>query len=355
MATPQEICTVTANGQNYNIWESVEVVKSAEDVIDHCMLTVSEISTGGSSLSQLKLAPGDTVTVTLGGMQAMNGLVYLRQAAYDANVHAVQIGICSTAQDIMRTSVDGAPGQYLNQTIQQIGSACFGKVGVGFNIVGGPSGANTIFPRVSETIGQSRFSFIENLCRLRNLHMIDDGHGNIEAYRGPQGSSAPLQEGVNILKARLLLKNDEFAQEQAGLAQNFKQGAPGAQISASASVNNPVGATRAGTNKFPAENASDQASLQMRVNQEVDHVNYKTVDGVITVQGWFLSSGDLWMNHVRQSVTVNSPMLIPQGSDSFIIKEVAHRQSSAEGTTTDIMITNINGLGANEQAGPAGP
>jgi hypothetical protein len=35
-------------------------------------------------------------------------------------------------------------------------------------------------------------------------------------------------------------------------------------------------------------------------------------------------------------VTVNSPKLMPGGSASFIIKEVIHRQSSAEGTTTDI-------------------
>jgi hypothetical protein len=53
-------------------------------------------------------------------------------------------------------------------------------------------------------------------------------------------------------------------------------------------------------------------------------VNYQTVDGVITVQGWFLAAGDLWMNHVPADVTVNSPMLIPDGSASFIIKEVIH-------------------------------
>jgi hypothetical protein len=41
---------------------------------------------------------------------------------------------------------------------------------------------------------------------------------------------------------------------------------------------------------------------------------------------------------VPADVTVNSPMLIPGGSASFIIKEVIHRQSSCEGTTTDILI-----------------
>ena len=52
-------------------------------------------------------------------------------------------------------------------------------------------------------------------------------------------------------------------------------------------------------------------------------------------------------------VTVNSPMLIPGGSTSLIIKEVIHRQSSAEGTTTDILITNENGLGSESLQGAA--
>jgi prophage tail gpP-like protein len=353
MSSASEICTVTAGGQKYTNWETVEVHKSASDVIDHCMLTVSEPSTGGTGLAALKLAPGDAATVTLGGAKAITGNVYLRQAAADDKTHAVQIGIASYSHKILRTSVDGKPGQYLNQTIQQIGSACFGKVGVGFNVIGSPSGANTIFQRVSEMIGQTRFSFIENLCRMRNLHMIDDGQGNINAFRGSQGSVAPLQEGVNILKSRLLLKADEYIENLTGLGQIYKQGAPGAQVSATAKVNNPVGADSGGNLSFPIENAGDQATVQMRVNHQVDHVNYQTADGVITVQGWFLSPGDLWMNHVPADVTVNSPMLIPGGSASFIIKEVIHRQSSAEGTTTDILITNENGLGKEALQGAA--
>src|SRR5882672_5513173 len=106
MATPQEICTVTANGEQYDIWEIVEVTRSAETIIDHAILTVSEVSTaGGSGFSQLKLSPGDVATIKLGGALAMTGYVYLRQTAYDARTHAVQIGICSKNQAVLRTSV----------------------------------------------------------------------------------------------------------------------------------------------------------------------------------------------------------------------------------------------------------
>jgi hypothetical protein len=64
-------------------------------------------------------------------------------------------------------------------------------------------------------------------------------------------------------------------------------------------------------------------------------------DEKICRRGVFGASGELLTD-----VTVNSPKLIPGGSAAFIIKEVIHRQSSAEGTTTDILITNENGLGS---------
>jgi hypothetical protein len=40
---------------------------------------------------------------------------------------------------------------------------------------------------------------------------------------------------------------------------------------------------------------------------------------------------------------------------TFIIREVVHRQSSAEGTTTDVMITNPLGLGGLEAYGQPDP
>jgi prophage tail gpP-like protein len=273
------------------------------------MLTVSEISNGGAALSNLKLAPGDQVQISLAGTNVINGLVVLRQAVYDDKTHAVQIGIASRAEIVTRTTVDAKPGQYINQTIQQIGSACFGAVGIGFSVIG-PVGE--AFKRIQEPVGSSRWSFIENLCRLRNLHLMDNGQGTIEAYRGTQGSSAPLQEGVNILRARLLLSIIETAVDINGVSMlpNPDSGAGGAQVSAQATATPPFPAS--GNFKFPVENAATKGDVQQRVNHQVDHIQATTVDGTITVQGWFDQNGKLWIEQVRNQITVNSPMLITQ-------------------------------------------
>jgi hypothetical protein len=293
----------------------------------------------------------------LAGVNVLYGKVYLRQAAYDSTSHAVQIGIASKSQIIMPSTVQAKPGQYKQQTIQQIGSAAFGSVGVGFNVVGNPSGADLPFARVSEQVGETLYGFVERLCRLRNLHMIDDGKGNVEAFRGPQGQSAALVEGKNILKARLLLDDSEYTEKLQGVAQLYRpiSGPAGAQVSATTTVPAPFGGSAGGFNKFIVEDAADALSVRHRVNHQGDQVSYDTVDGIVTVQGWFRAEGDLWYNHVRDNITVNSPMLIPGGSMSFVIKEVIHRQSSADGTTTDIMITNARGLGGEPLYGAGTP
>jgi prophage tail gpP-like protein len=353
-----EICSITADGQTYDIWETFEIHRSADGIsggINHALMTVSEISTGGAGFSNLKLTIGDTVQMSLAGIAVMNGPVYLRQAAYDDKTHAVQIGVTSKTSVVVRSTVDVTPGSYPNQTIQQIGSACFGKVGVGFNIVGSPSGVDQPFKRVCEQLGESRYNFIERLCRMVNLHMMDDGKGNISAFRGPQGAvSSQLQEGVNILRARLLLQVDDHVEAYVILGQqnNPSSGPAGAQNTATAYSPSP-GKPMGGVVKIGAEEALTSGMLQMRANHQVDWDKAKTVDGMITVQGWFAPDGDLWWNKVRQTITVNSPRLIPEGSQQFIIKEIVHRQSVAEGTTTDVMITNSLGLGGNEAYGQA--
>jgi prophage tail gpP-like protein len=297
MANAAEVCSITADGQIYNIWESVEIhrcVAGETGNINHATMTVSEISTGGAGFSNLKLTIGDQVQMSLAGIQVINGSVYLRQAAYDDKTHAVQIGVTSKTQIITRTTVDVNPGSYPNQNIQQIASACFGKVGVGFSIVGSPSGADQKFTRVCEHPGESRFNFIERLSRMVNLHMMDDGNGNIIAFRGTQGGGLTLTEGVNILKARLLLQVDDHVETFGCVGQqnNPTSGATGAQNIATATSTSP-GKPMGGMCKFTAEESLTSGMLQMRANHQVDYDKAKTVDGMVTVQGWFAPDGVL--------------------------------------------------------------
>jgi prophage tail gpP-like protein len=201
---------------------------------------------------------------------------------------------------------------------------------------------------VSEHVGESRFEFIERLCRMRNVHMIDDGQGNINATRGPQGGAgAVLQEGQNILRARLILKNNEYAENLSYVGQqpNAASGDASRNSSASATLPPFYGNSLNRNMKLPAWHPGDPQDMQMAVNHEADFIAYDTVDGDIAVQGWMQDDGSLWFNHVGELVTVNSPMLLPEDSMQFMIKGVIHRQSNEDGTTTDVLLCRQDGMG----------
>lgn len=376
MANPTQIALVTANGQKYDAWETIEVTRSANSpVFDHAMLTVTEPSSGATTLSQLKLQPGDAATVSLAGKQTINGAVYLRQGAVDASAHVVQIGIMSRAQAVAVSTVDANPGQYKNQTLQQIGTVVFGKVGVAWNVTA--PNADTPFPRVSEHVGETRFCFIERLCRMQNVHMIDDGNGGIIGFRGPLATSSPaatqaapkrviitggtvvggpqqqipmtnlvLQEGVNIKSGRVLLKNNEMVTDIGIYGSNYGQN--------SADMNRQTYGHSTISPSVPnrpfsllAEEMGPNPLMQNRANHQADWLRFYNVDGDITVQGWLAPDGDLWFNKVRQLVTLNAPTLLPNNSFQFMIKGVTHKQSNAEGTTTTIMLCRADGFGIN--------
>lgn len=344
MPKQTEIAVVSAGGQRYDIWKTVEVYRTAQDVVIHALLTVAENSTNAKNFAAIKLKPADRASVTLAGKKAIDGFVYLRQASYDAHEHGVQIGIASTSQNVMPSTVEVKPGQYIDQTLQQIGSAVFGQVGVSFTLVGNPAGADVPFKRVSEHIGEEKFAFVERLCRMRNIHMIDDGHGGIIGFRGATTGGLVLQEGKNILRARLTLRNNDSVDPLVVNGQDSGND--------SADTNRDQNATASGDPavkrmaKIAAEMPGAAAEMQMRANHEADWTKFSMVDGDITVPGWLTPDGSLWMHHVLELVTVNSPMLLPENSMEFMIKGVVHRQSSEAGTTTDILLCRFDGLGS---------
>jgi prophage tail gpP-like protein len=343
---PDQVAIVEANGQKYDIWTELEATRSCEDVIDHVLLTCAEIDKNLSrpapagTIKSIKLQPGDKVSVSLAGQTIMSGTVYLRQAVVDAENHQVQIGISSLGQSVMASTVDGKPGQYVNQTLQQIGSSVFGKVGVNFSVT---ASGDMPFPRVSEHIGETRFAFIERLSRMRNMHMIDDGNGGITAFRGASGGLLTIREGWNLERGRILLKNNDHVDEITVRGHDYGNDSadanrsPTGQTSVDPPVNRPFG--------LIAEEMGNSQAMQLRANHQGDWTKYMQVDGDVEVNGWLCPDGSLWWNHVREQVKVISPSLLPEDEFQFMIKAVVHRQSD-RGTFTDVLLCRADGFGA---------
>jgi prophage tail gpP-like protein len=188
MANPAEIATITINDQKFSYWQSVVVERSYGQIPSFATFECAEIGPITGGFQNLRIGPGDTGSVTLAGQPALtNGIVDLRQVYADKGQHQVQIRLFSNAQNVVVSTVKGAPGQYRNSTFAQIAQAAAKAVGVNVMVAGNPPGADKIFERVSEHVGETIWSFLERLARWRDLHVTDDVNGNIVFTRGGTG------------------------------------------------------------------------------------------------------------------------------------------------------------------------
>jgi prophage tail gpP-like protein len=344
MPKAQEICTVTAYGEKYNNWKTVEVTRSFDsDIVIHCMLTVAEISSNAAKLSDLKLKPGDPATVTLAGRKVLVGFVYLRQAYTDANQHGVQIGIASKTQNMIASTVDCKPGQYTNKTLIEICNAITNPVGVTFKLSGNPDGANIPFKRFAEHMGERRIDCITRACQMRNIHLVEGSNGELIGFRGYGTDSGLSIEQGKYLRGRIMLQTWDQVDEikYNGSDHGNDSGDANRSTEGVARIPGPRRPAR-----FAAPQAGTDKEMQMLANHEKDWIYLKMVDGDVAMPGWLTPNGSLWMEHVTQLITVNSSLLLPQNTMKFMIKGVVHRQSSDGGTTTDVMLCDTLGVGA---------
>jgi prophage tail gpP-like protein len=361
MFNPQEIATVTSGGQSYSYWNSIECSREFGKGVCEAKLSVSEFTNAEGSIptqggfANLKLKPGDLAQISLGGMLIMDGYVWERQAALDRDNHGVEIGIASKMLNAVVSSVDASPGQYMGYNVEQIGSAVLGKVGVNFNVVGSPSGADKVFPRVSEHVGETRWQFIERLCGMRNLHLCDDGQGNLTAFRSPNSNViATLTEGQGIKRGRVILKNNEMYDpiktvcQTYGTNENWGDAVRGVAATASAAATLAAASLiTPGLNRpmtVAANHIGDAQDASMFCNQVRDHVLAQFMEAVITVPGWFAPDDSLWWGHVATGkVTLVSPSLLPVASLDLQLKGVICRQNDQAGTETDLILCNVLG------------
>jgi len=365
--------SLIVSGGEYTFWESVIVERMIGQPPTYATFEVAEQpgNTLTNGIAGWRLGPGDQAGVLLAGLPVMNvAVIDLRQIYFDANVHHIQVRVYSPVQNAISSTVDANPGQYTNQTAMQIIGAAAGKVGVNVKLIGNPAGADTPFERVSEHVGQTVMDFASGLAMMRNLHMSDDADGNWTFVRGDasaQGSALALTEGVNILKARAFLENNQLTKRVDVAGQNFgndDHSMGQAQNVFASSQGEPLTGLPAQRNKklpLPMAGNSDEAQMYADYEASIDALTSLSIN--VTVPGWTAPDGSLWISKVGgnspQQIQLNSPMIWPTNlgnSQTVFLKGVKHKQNSTEGTVTELELCNQRGLGGLTQGdvNPAG-
>jgi prophage tail gpP-like protein len=348
MPKTEEYCEIVAGGQKYRYWDDVEVTRNFKEVVSEIRLSVAEISPQGArSWSSLRLKPGDPVSAYLAGTLVATGKVAVRQVAYDKNTHAVRFIVQSKVADLVNGTVEAKPGQYRKSNLKQIAGAVLGPYGIALAISGAPAGADKIFERVSVQVGESPFELIERLCRMRNLHLVDDAQGNLIASRGGDAVGGDLQEGRNILSAQMVWREDQAVDQIKALGDEHGRDQKwGDEVRGnSATAKNPEYSGHRPLHIL-AEQPGDKQDMQMRADHEVDGNVGGMLTADITVRGWLRDDGSLWIEHVGKNVDVFSPMLFPMDKLTLAIQGVTHKQNDKQGTTTTISLVLPRALGS---------
>ncbi|MRI57625.1 hypothetical protein D8770_27480, partial [Methylobacterium sp. DB1607] len=210
MPNPNLVCEVRTDGGTFTNWLTVAVSQSFSEPNwnRHFRLTCAEPSEG---LLQ-RLVPGSRVDIALAGKVVIaRGYVKSRQAAYDANRHAVQIDGYSQAGLISNVSVNtpGQTGQYRGYTLEQIANGVLKPHGLKFRLDKPPAGADHPFPQVMVRHGESPFELIQRLCRQRGVWISADADGTIVGSGGGTSKGIVFQEGRNILAANCRIEMPE--------------------------------------------------------------------------------------------------------------------------------------------------
>lgn len=331
MPRPEEVAVLIVNGVEFRDWETVEVQHRWTEPYPVFQFTCSEKQPAPKVQALLAFKPGDLCTILLAGILAITGEITIRQVAYDARSHGVQLigkGLSYTAD---KSSVRTKTNSFDNNTWEQVARKLLGSIGVGLEVVG------TLDARPFEFLqlqpGEIIFKTLERLARNRGIILGSNHRGQIVAI-GDHTSDVEdvLEEGVNILRANCTITNEYLHDQYFATGQSNGHdglwGADASEIEASAGGSN----ERSSPLVTPMEQPGTQADAQRRAEFERRWHEGTQVKANVTVQGWLRNNGDLW--RVGQSVWLRSPMLLLDMP--LAIQMATFRQNNDTGTTTEL-------------------
>jgi prophage tail gpP-like protein len=349
-----ETATLTVNGRAYSGWTSIMVRRVyASSAGSEFEFTCAEPLDANLNFSNWKITPGDSCVVTLAGIVACTGFVFVRHPSFNAAVHGLKITGRSRIADAVDSSAIVNGGQYKGYTFEAIASTLAESVGVNLIVKGTTPLLSIPFPQFSIAYGETVFAAIERLARLRGLHLTDDANGNLiaDVFDPNTAIAGQLVEGKNLVEAYAAIDGSNALSKILVAAQR-----PGndnvwgdAARDNSATLTNPN--VRAGRCRLLVlEEPGTSQDCATRANHEMSYTGQNLIDVHAVVQGWQSTPGALWdvgLNYSLKSsiLDLDRPLASrqvtytqgPDGSRTSI--ELCTREALTFSTGTGAVIT----------------
>jgi len=333
---PDEIAELVVAGGRFRDWESVWVQHRAGEPFAFFQFTAAEREPFANRWQAVRFYPDDHVIITLGGKLAMNGIITIRQVAYDKKTHGVQLQGKGITHWAAKSSVESKTGSFDMKNLVQIAKEVLAPYPSPLKVVGAVD--PTPFKRVSNQPGETVWDFLERLARPRGAVLSSDHLGNFKLLGDAEADvEAVLMEGYNILKCQAIIDKDPFHKKYSAIGStgndkgDEKTPSQAGEMMASTGGSAPVYSHKITPAEQPVWGTPE---LQSRAEAEALWHEGAIIEVNITVQGWKKPNGDLW--RIEEVYQVTSAMI--SLNEPLAAQTVTFTQDRASGTLTTLKL-----------------
>jgi prophage tail gpP-like protein len=331
---PDEIARLAVEGFYFEDWESVWVQHRYGEPFAFFQFTAAEKEPYPNRWQAMRFYPDDHVIITLGGILAMNGIITIRQVAYDKKSHGVQLQGKGITHWAAKSSVDNTQtGSFDGKNLLQIAKQVLAPFPTPVQAIGNVD--PTPFTRCSNQPGETCWDFLERLARPRGVILSSDHRGNFQLIDDhPMDISAVLMEGHNILRCQAIIDKDPFHKKYSVIGSTNNDGDQKSPSQAGEQMASAGGSAPIYSHKItPAEQPVwDQIELQKRASSEALWHEGAIIEVNATVQGWKKPNGDLW--RVGEVYKIVSAMI--SLNEPLACQTATFTQDRSGGTTTTL-------------------
>lgn len=333
---PMNAVTLRVNGLDYGGWKKVSISAGIERQARDFKLDVTW--RWPEHMEELPIRQGDFCEVLIGEDRVLSGWIFATPVRYSAHEVTRSIQGRSVTADLVDCSAINKPGQWRQQSVQQIVAALAEPYGV------------KVLSQVAETgkladhsiePGETVFESIDRLLTLSRLLSTDDSRGRLVIIKpGSAGRAIDrLQLGDNLLEGSADLDFSGVFSEYRVTGQ--RSGTDSAHGTAASEVQASATDPRAARKRVLLIHESGQMTPELaaaRANWERGSRMGKALTLNYKVQGWRQSNGALWLPNMV--VRIVDPLI---GIDrDMLISEIEY--SLDAGTIANITVGPPDGF-----------
>lgn len=337
----KEQATLIVDGIDFKDWESVFVQLRWGDAFAYFKFTSVErdaptdfqLPSTAAWYQNPQFMPGSPCEINLGGVDVIKGYIEIRQVAYEAMRHGIELQGKSWTAPVARSSVNTKTGSFDGMTWKQVADKVVSPYGISVIPIGS---LNSIpFDKLQNQPGEQIWDFLERIARPRGIILGSDSFGNFLAIgdHSMPALNTQLIEGQNIKRMQCVFHKEHVYQEYKVTAQSAasddNHGTAASELEGSWGGTGYHGSLLITPSEQPVKNV--QEVIDRAKNEALWHEGPQ-IEATVTVQGWFRDETNLWWP--GENVFVYSPMC-PLNM-MMKIQNVTFTQDNNSGTETTL-------------------